>query len=381
MTKPIFDISKISFPINMYDPTRDYNNFKNEYDNAISTVLSHGKFINGPEVDELEKKLSDYVGVKHCITVANGTDALQIALMSLGVSYGDEIITVSFTWISTAESISILGAIPVFVDIDENTFCIDIDQIETALTFRTKAIVIVSLFGLIPNMDKINQLSEMYKIPIIEDGAQSFGAIYKGKKSCGLSLIGTTSFFPSKPLGCYGDGGACFTNDDALAIKMRAIKNHGGTQRFHHKYIGLNSRLDTIHAAILNVKFDNFEDSIYNRNSVAKYYLDNLKDIKCIKLPEILCDQHVWSQFSILLENKDIRDAVFNKLKESNINVAIFYPTPLHTQECFADLDYTLGRFPVTESVCDRIINLPCYAELTYDELTYIVYKFKEALE
>jgi UDP-2-acetamido-2-deoxy-ribo-hexuluronate aminotransferase len=272
----------------MYDPKREYHTKKKEIDEAINTVLTHGIFINGPEVKELEKKLSDYVG-SECIAVSNGTDALKIALLALDVGINDEVITVAHSWISTAEVISLINAKPVFVDIEDETFNIDINKIEKAITKNTKAIIVVSLYGQMPNFDEINKIADKYNIPVIEDGAQSFGASYNNKKSCGVTTIGTTSFFPSKPLGCYGDGGACFTNNKLLEDKMRAIKSHGGIKRFHHKYIGLNGRLDTIQAAILNAKFLYFDETLQNRNKCANYYTDNLKDLEKyeIKLPNV----------------------------------------------------------------------------------------------
>ena len=359
----------------MYDPKREYRVNKENIDNAIQSVLDHGLFINGPEVKELENSLSEFVG-SNCVCVSNGTDALKIALLALDVQEDDEVITVAHSWISTVEVISILGAKPVFVDIESDTFNIDVEKIEDSITDKTKAIIVVSLYGQIPDMDTINQIADKYNLPVIEDGAQSFGATYKGRKSCSLTTIGTTSFFPSKPLGCYGDGGACFTNDKELEMKIRAIKNHGGVKRFHHKYIGLNARLDTIQAAILNVKFKYFEETIKKRNDCANYYLSHLKYLEKdgFKLPVLKDEcQSVWAQFSILAPTKSIRDRIVNFLKENNINVAIFYPSPLHTQDCFKYLNYQRGALPITEDVCDRIFNLPCYGELKIEEQEYII--------
>lgn len=349
----------------MYDPKIEYNEHKADIDNAINTVLNHGLFINGPEVKELEKRLAEYVNVKHAICVSNGTDAIKLALLALDIGIDDEVITVSHTWISTAEAISIINAKPVFVDIDINSFNIDGDKIEEKITSKTKAILVVSLYGQTPDIDKINNIANKYSLPVIEDGAQSFGALYKGKKSGGLTTIGTTSFFPSKPLGCYGDGGACFTDDDTLALKIRALKNHGCIKRFKHQYIGINARLDTIQAAILNVKLSYFDKTIEKRNECANYYSEKLKNISSIVLPKISADNtSVWSQYSIFAESKSIRDSVVSFLKDKNINVAIFYPSPLHTQECFRYLD-NKHILPATECVSDRIFNLPCYGELS----------------
>ena len=269
-------------PIQMYDPKREYKTHKKDIDNAIQNVLNHGLFINGPEIKQLEKDLASFVNVKHCISISNGTDALKVALLALDIKPNDEVITVAHSWISTVEVISIINAIPVFTDIEDETFNLDPEKLEeTILKCKNpKAIIVVSLYGQIPDFDTINHIATKYNLPVIEDGAQSFGALYNGKRSCSLTTIGTTSFFPSKPLGCYGDGGACFTNDDHLAFKIRAIKNHGGVKRFHHKYVGLNARLDTIQAAILNIKLKYFEDSLKKRNECAYYYSTKLKKIR-----------------------------------------------------------------------------------------------------
>lgn len=363
--------------IQMYDPKREYIQNKEDIDNSIHNVLNHGLFINGPEVKELEKKLSEYTGVKHCISVSNGTDAIQVALMALDVGIDDEVITVAHTWISTAEVVSLVNAKPIFIDINEHDFNMNPELIREKITNKTKAILVVSLYGLITDMDKINEIAKEYNLPVIEDGAQSFGATYKGRKSCSLTTIGTTSFFPSKPLGCYGDGGACFTNDDELAIKMRSIKSHGGIKRFHHKYIGMNARLDTIHASILLTKLKYFDNTIENRNNCANYYNENLKFLEeyGLKLPKVEEDKKsVWAQYSILATNKNQRDDIVSYLKKNNVNVAIFYPAPLHTQECFSYLlEDHKPHIPVTEKVCNQIFNLPCYGEFTKEEQDYII--------
>jgi UDP-2-acetamido-2-deoxy-ribo-hexuluronate aminotransferase len=366
-----------SYPIQMYDPKREYKEKKNFIDKAIHDVLDHGIFINGPEIKQLEEKLNQYVNVKHSIAVSNGTDALKIALLALNIKPGDEIITVAHTWISTAEVISLIGAIPVFIDIEEETFNMNHNKIEEAINDNTKAIIVVSLYGHIANIDEINKIAFKYNLPIIEDGAQSFGAEYYCKKSCSLTTIGTTSFFPSKPLGCYGDGGACFTNDDNIAQKIRAIRSHGGVKRFEHEYIGLNGRLDTLQASILNVKLQYFPEKINQRNKVANYYTsklkDNLKIINNLKLP-IIKDSctHVWAQYSILAKDKQTRDSIVEYMKENKVNLAIFYPAPLHKQKCFEGICKSFN-LDITESVCDKIFNLPCYAEFKTDEQDYII--------
>lgn len=371
----------ITFPIQMYDPKREYRRRKKEFNASIQNVLNHGLFINGPEVKSLEKDLTKFTGAKHCISVSNGTDALKIALLALEVGAGDEVLTVAHTWISTAEVISLINAIPVFVDIEDETFNMDPLKIEEKITNKTKALIVVSLYGQTPDFDTINKIASKYNLPVIEDGAQSFGGVFNKKKSCNLTTIGTTSFFPSKPLGCYGDGGACFTNDDDLALKIRAIKNHGGVKRFQHKYIGLNGRLDTIQAAVLKVKLPYFEETLMKRNTCASYYNDNLKELEdksLLKLPKVKDGRYsAWAQYTVLLKTKEERDNMVKHLKENKVNAAIFYPVPLHAQECFEYLKCNIGSLPVTERICDTVFNLPCYGELTNEEQDYIVYVVK----
>jgi len=360
-------------PINMYDPSRDYNCHKNEYDNGINEVLKKGNFINGQQVKDLEHKLCEYTNSKNCIGVGNGTDALQIALMAVDVGHGDEVITVPYTWISTAEVITLLGAKPVFIDIDKDTFCMDESLLEKAITSKTKAIIPVSLYGSMPNYELINEIANKHSIPVIEDAAQSFGSTVNDKKSCNLTTIGCTSFFPTKPLGCYGDGGAIFTNDKELADKIRSIKNHGALKRFHHNYIGVNSRLDTIQATVLNVKLKYFDLCLKNRQHVAKTYCDKLNHLKDIKLPQIKKNcTSAWAQFTITLPNDIDRDEMVKQLKENGINVAIFYPMVLHQQECFKYLNYNDSSFPVSSYISNHVINLPCYGELTNDDINTI---------
>jgi UDP-2-acetamido-2-deoxy-ribo-hexuluronate aminotransferase len=373
-TSILYMSMNINFPIQMYDPKREYKNNKLQIDKSIQNVLNHGLFINGPEVKQLEIELAKFCNTKHCICVSNGTDAIKISLLSLNIGIGDEVITVAYTWISTVEVISLIGAKPVFVDINPDDFTIDISKIEEKINKNTKAILPVSLYGNICNMDELNSLASKYNIPIIEDGAQSFGSEYKGKKSCSLSTIGTTSFFPSKPLGCYGDGGACFTNDDNIAEKIKMIKNHGCINRFKHKYIGLNARLDTIQASILLVKLNYFKEIILKRNKCVEYYNEKLEHLKkYITFPINKNNVNVWAQYSLLVKNKEIRDNIVSHLKKNNVNVSIFYPSPLHTQECFKYLNYKYGTLPVTENICDTVFNLPCYAEITINEQDYII--------
>ena len=360
--------------IQMYDPKREYKSHKAAIDAAVHTVLDHGIFINGPEVAILEKKLSAYVGVKHSIGISNGTDALTIAMLALGVKAGDEVITVAHTWISTAETISLIGAIPVFIDIEPDTFNMDHTKIEAAITSKTKIIMPVSLYGQISNIDAINEIATKHGLFVIEDGAQSFGAEYKGKKSCGLTTVGTTSFFPSKPLGCYGDGGACFTNDDEIAMRIRAIKSHGGIERFKHEYIGINGRIDTLHASILNAKIEYFaSETLPNRNRCADYYSEQLKDVQEFTLPIVKTDRYsAWAQYSIIVSNKELRDNIVSYMKKNDVNLAIFYPSPLHYQKCFKNISRCMD-LTITEKTADTIFNLPCYGEITVEEQDRII--------
>lgn len=334
----------------------------------IAKVLEHGKYIMGPEVDELEEKLAAYVGVKHCITMANGTDSLMIALMAFGIGSGDEVITTPFTFIATAEVTAFLGATPVFVDIDPKTYNLDPSKLEQAITPRTKAIIPVSLYGQCADMDAINAIANRYGIPVIEDAAQSFGATYKGKKSCGLSTIGSTSFFPTKPLGCYGDGGACFTNDGELAKKLNQIRLHGQDRRYHHPVIGVNARLDTIQAAVLLAKLEIFDEEIQLRQEVADRYTKTLNDI--VVTPYVAEDNiSVFAQYTIQIDN---REQVQEKLKDAGIPTAVHYPIPLNLQPVFAYLKQPEGSFPIAERIAKRVLSLPMSAWTTMGQQNMI---------
>ena len=335
---------------------------------TIASVIESASFIMGKRVYELEEKLKSYTGAKYAISCSNGTDALLLAMMALGIKPGDEIITTPFTFIATAETIAFLGAIPVFVDIEEGTFNIDASKIEEKINDKTKAIMPVSLYGQIADMDVINTVALKYNLSVIEDGAQSFGATYKGKKSCNVSTIGTTSFFPAKPLGCFGDGGAVFTNDDVLAARITSMRIHGQTKRYHHKYIGMGGRLNTLQAAVLNVKIENYDNDILRRQQVAKRYSDLLND----KVVTPKLNKHntsVWAQYSIRVQS---RDKLQSLLKEKGIPTAVHYPKPLHVQECFQYLGYNLGDFPISEMVSNEIMSLPMNPYLTEKEQKYI---------
>jgi UDP-2-acetamido-2-deoxy-ribo-hexuluronate aminotransferase len=344
-----------------------YENYKDEIDAAIQSVLNSSQFIMGQQVFEFEQALSDFTG-SYAITCANGTDALMLALIASGVGPGDEVITTPFTFIATAEMIALVGAKPVFVDISENDFNIDATKIEAAITPKTKAIIPVSLYGQPSDMDTINEIAKKYGVKVIEDAAQSFGATYKGKRSCNLSELATTSFFPAKPLGCYGDGGAVFTQNQELAEKIKSLRNHGQVKRYYHKYLGVNSRLDTIQAVILNVKLKYFEEEIDKRQKIAERYTSLLHDY--FITPKIQNDRtSVWAQYTIRVKN---RDQLQERLKGKGIPTAVHYPRPLHLQEAFAFCGGKEGDFPVAEKIAGEVMSVPMSAYLTTIEQSYI---------
>ena len=358
------------------DLKAQYHRYQAEIDARIRKVLDHGNFIMGAEISELEKALADFVGVPHAITCASGTDSLEIALRALGIGPGDEVITVPFTWISSAESIALVGAKPVFVDIDPLDYNLDVGKLASAITPRTKAIMPVSLFGQLPDMEGVNQLASKSRIPVLEDAAQSFGAARHGKKSCAVSTIGSTSFFPAKPLGCYGDGGALFTSDEGLAEKMRAIRTHGGIQRHHHPHLGMNGRLDTLQAAILLPKLAHFPKEVEARGRVGTRYSELLKDV-CVT-PRIRSgNTHVYAQYTIRVPQ---RDQVAEKLKAKGIPTAVYYPKCLHEQPVFSGLGYRWGDFPESEKASREVLSLPMHPFLTEKEQDQIVEAVKDAL-
>ena len=341
---------------------------KAKIDAGIQKVLTHGQYILGPEVTELEEKLAAYTGAKYCISCANGTDALQIAQMALGIGVGDEVITPGFTYIATAETVALLGAKPVYVDVDPKTYNLDVNKLEAAITPRTKAIIPVSLYGQCADFDAINQVAQKYNLPVIEDAAQSFGATYKGRKSCNLSTISCTSFFPSKPLGCYGDGGAIFTNDEELATVIRQIARHGQDRRYHHIRVGVNSRLDTLQAAILLPKLEILEDEILARHVVAENYNDLFNAAGIMTTPFV--EEHnrcAWAQYTIQVEN---RTEVQEKLKAQGIPTAVHYPIPLNKQPAVADAQVSL---PVGDRIAECVMSLPMHPYLTVEEQQVIV--------
>ncbi|MHB9798223.1 DegT/DnrJ/EryC1/StrS family aminotransferase [Pseudomonas sp. MT3] len=333
---------------------------KDKIDAGIQRVLAHGQYILGPEVAELEEKLAAFTGAKYCITCANGTDALQIAQMALGIGHGDEVITPGFTYIATAETVALLGAKPVYVDIDPRTYNLDPKLLEAAITPRTKAIIPVSLYGQCADFDAINSIAAKHGIPVIEDAAQSFGATYKNKRSCNLTTISCTSFFPSKPLGCYGDGGAIFTNDEELAKVIRQVARHGQDRRYHHIRIGINSRLDTLQAAILLPKLEILDSEIELRNKVAEKYTTLLHGNKSLTTPGIAAyNISAWAQYTISVANRDITR---EKLESLGVPTMVHYPIPLNKQPAVADHSAIL---PVGDNLAEQVISLPMHPYLS----------------
>ncbi len=360
MTSRTIDFAKLQYQYQLY---------KTEIDEAIHAVLDKSNYIMGEEVSQLEASLQDFTGAKHAITCASGTDALLLAMMALDIQPGDEIITTPFTFIATAETIAFLKATPVFVDIDERTYNIDASKIEEKITEKTKAIIPVSLYGQPADMDAIQAIADKHGLKVIIDGAQSFGSTYKGKTDSNLGDISTTSFFPAKPLGCFGDGGAVFTNDDTLAKMMRSLRVHGQSKRYHHQYIGMGGRMDTIQAAVLNVKLKYYKKDLDLRQDVAKKYTKALANTNLV-LPFIAKEAtSVWAQYSVRVQD---RDEIQMKLKDQGIPTAVHYPMPLHLQECFSYLGYKEGDFPIAEHVSNEIMSLPMNPYLEEDEITYI---------
>jgi UDP-2-acetamido-2-deoxy-ribo-hexuluronate aminotransferase len=359
------------------DLKTQYYALEKKIKHRIDAVLEHGQYIMGPEVKELEERLAAYVGVKHCISASSGTDTLLIAMMALGIGPGDEVISTPFTFIATGEMIALIGAKPVFVDIDPRTFNLDPAKIKDAITSKTKAIMPVSLYGQCADMDAINEIANKHGLPVIEDAAQSFGATYKGKKSCALSTIGSTSFFPSKPLGAYGDGGALFTND-YLAKLMREIRVHGQDRRYHHPQIGINGRLDTLQAAILLAKLDRFIDwEVSQRKIIGARYSELINASASAQNTTQAITPYiepqstsVFAQYTIQVDN---RDQVVKKLNEAGIPTAVHYPIPLHLQPVFASQKQFEGTFPVTETAAKRVMSLPMGPDLSKSNQEKIV--------
>jgi UDP-2-acetamido-2-deoxy-ribo-hexuluronate aminotransferase len=351
------------------DLKEQYRRYKAGIDERIQRVLAHGQFVMGPEVAELEEALASRIGVKHCITSASGTASLEIALRALGIGPGDEVVTVPYTWISTAEVIALVGARPVFVDIQAASYNIDVDLIEAALTPRTRAIMPVSLFGQMPDYERINAIAARHGLPVIEDGAQSFGARQRGRHSCGVTSIGSTSFFPAKPLGCYGEGGALFTQDDQMAGKMRAIRSHGGLQRHHHPLLGTNGRFDSVQAAVLLAKLPHFDWELAQREEIGARYSAALQEFCTVPAVDP-GNTHVYAQYTIRVPE---RDKVAARLKGLGIPTAVYYPKCLHEQPVFGTLGYHWGDFPESEKASREVLSLPMHPFLGQGDQEQII--------
>lgn len=360
--------------IEFVDLAAQQDRLRQEIESGIARVLAHGRYILGPEVEELEDKLAAYTGAKHCITCANGTDALQIALMGLEIRPGDEIITPGFSYIAAAEAALVLGARVVYIDIDPTTYNLDPAYLEAAITPRTKAIIPISLYGQTADFDAINEIAERHGISVVEDGAQSFGASYKGRKSGNLSTIGCTSFFPSKPLGCYGDGGAMFTSDDDLAAVLRQVARHGQTKRYHHVRIGMNSRLDTIQAAILLPKLTVLDDEISARQALAQTYDAAFKEMGL--LTPVIAKQNVsaWAQYTIRVQN---RDTVRSALKAEGVPTSVHYPLPLNRQPAVADREAIL---PHGDKAAQEVMSLPMHPYMNPTTVQRVIETMRRAV-
>ena len=364
--------------IQMVDLVSQYEKIKPSIDTAIQDVIQHAHFINGPAVSRFQADLQEYLGVKHVIPCANGTDALQIAMMALGLKSGDEIITPSFTYIATTEVIALLGLTPVFVEVDPQTFCIDPAAIEAAITPKTKAIVPVHLYGQAANMNAVMDIAQKHNLYVIEDNAQAIGSDYhltngKKVKTGTIGDIGCTSFFPSKNLGCYGDGGALCTNNDELAKKIKMIANHGQQQKYVHEVIGCNSRLDTIQAAILEVKLRQLDNYIDARREVAERYDEAFASIPGVRIPFRADDsKHVFHQYTLILEDAS-RAALQEALTANDIPSMIYYPIPAHKQQMFAAFGSSNTELPTTDWLTDRVISLPIHTEMDEEQVEFII--------
>lgn len=350
------------------DLNSQYLRLKVEIDAGIQRVLNHGQYILGPEVAELEDKLARYTGAKHCLTVANGTDALQIAQMALGIGLGDEVITPGFSYVATAETTVLLGGKPVYVDIDPKTYNLNPTKLEAAITPRTRAIIPVSLFGQCADFDAINAIAAKHGLPVIEDAAQSFGAAYKGRKSCNLSLIACASFYPSKPLGCYGDGGAIFTSDDKLAKVMRQIARHGQDRRYHHIRVGVNSRLDTLQAAILLPKLAVLDEELALRQVTAQRYGQLLRETGVCEAPCIEPhNQSAWAQYTVRVSQ---REQIQSRMKTEGVPTVVHYPMPLNKQPAVADLQCVL---PIGDQAAEEVLSLPFSVDMRVEQIQRVV--------
>lgn len=369
-------------PIQMVDLKTQYHHIENEINQSVIDCIASTSFINGPAVKEFQISLEKYLDVKHVIPCANGTDSLQIAMMALGLERGDEVICPSFTYVATAEVIGLLGLTPIMVEVDEKTFNITAEIIEKSITIKTKAIVPVHLYGQSCDMEPIMELAKKYNLFVIEDNAQAIGATYtfsdgRTAKTGTIGHIGSTSFFPSKNLGCYGDGGALMTNDDELAQKMRMIANHGQEKKYYHKVLGCNSRLDTIQAAILNIKLKHLDSYSQARNQMASYYDSVFADVKELQVPERQYNSsHVFHQYTMKVKNGK-RDELQKFLSNKGIPSMIYYPLPLYKQEAFQQFVDSNFQLPITESLCDEVLSLPIHTEMELDSMEYVCSQVK----
>ncbi len=358
------------------DLQKQYSIYKDEIQKEINNVLDTSAYINGPAVKDLEANLAAFTSVKYAISCSSGTDAILLPLMAYDIQPGDEIICPAFTFIATASMIAFYKAIPVFVDVDPVTFNIDTKKIEEKITNKTKGIIAVSLYGQMPEIEKLNEIALKNKLWVLEDAAQSFGATYRGKSSCSLTDVATTSFFPAKPLGAYGDGGAVFTNSDELAEKMHIIRDHGQEKRYYHKYIGINGRMDTIQAAVVNVKLKYFPKELMLRQEAADFYTNLLKDF--VETPQIIENRTCsWAQYTIRINN---RDKIFTLLAEKKIPTAVHYPMPLPHQEAFIDIPSSNDNYPISDNLSERVLSLPMHAFITPEEQTKVVDAIKAAI-
>ncbi len=364
-------------PIQMVDLVGQYNKIKDEVEAAQRRVMETAAFINGPEVKEFEKELGAYLGVRHTIGCANGTDALQIAMMALGLKAGDEVITASFTFVATVEVVALLGITPVFADVQPGTFNLDPEDIKRKITPRTKAIVPVHLFGQTADMEAIMAIAEAHGLYVIEDNCQAVGSDYRfsdgsTKKAGTIGHVGTTSFFPSKNLGCYGDGGALFTNDAELAKKIRRVCNHGSDVRYYHEVVGVNSRLDSLQAAVLRIKLRHLDDYAAARNAAAKAYDEAFAGINGLTVPQRSANStHVFHQYTLRVADGK-RDALKKHLEDKGIPAMIYYPVPCHLQHAYKTARFAEGSLPVTESITHEVLSLPMSTELDHEQLGYI---------
>lgn len=368
------------------DLKRQYKLIGEEINLAVLDILSSGRYIGGAAVSDFERQFGDYVGVSQCVACNSGTDALYLALKALNIGPGDEVITTPFTFIATAEVITVAGAKPVFIDIDRHTFNLNLAQIEAAITSKTKAIIPVHLFGQPVDMTELMSIASANNLYVIEDCAQATGAEWMGQKVGHIGHVGCFSFFPTKNLGACGDGGAMTTNDPAIAAQLKKLREHGMSDRYHHDATGINSRLDALQAAILQIKLRYLDKWNQQRSEIAALYQELLQPIPTIELPQALADgKHVWNQYTILVEDKGkelepLRDRVRNKLQQMGVSSMVYYPIPLHLQPVYQDLGYREGEFPIVEKVCREVLSLPMFPDLSFEEQQQIAYCLKDCL-